>query len=230
MPDWNILITERLGKFALAQEIGDEVVAELASHLEKLCNESCARGAKESEAIELALSQVGDWQGLGQEFTDAKNQEERMNERTKRFWLPGLATLTASMLWLMILQHSNWNSERVPFHAHPLLTPYLIWLFTQPLFGAVGAYLSRRAGGRRVTRLAAGIFPSLAMLGLLVFVALTALFVERNPFVWKHPGYFALIVFPWAVFPAIALLVGVVPFLKMTKVGQAQGSGQSAGS
>lgn len=147
-----------------------------------------------------------------------------MNERTKHFWLPGLATLTASMLWLMMLQHLNWNSERVPFHAHPLLTPYLIWLFTQPLFGAAGAYLSRRAGGGRVTRLAAGIFPSLAMLGLLVFVALTALFVERNPFVWKHPGYFALIVFPWAVFPAIALLVGVVPFLKMTKIAQAQGS------
>lgn len=29
MPDGNILIAERLGKFALAQEIDDEVIAEL---------------------------------------------------------------------------------------------------------------------------------------------------------------------------------------------------------
>jgi len=73
--------------------------------------------------------------------------------------------------------------------------------------------LSRRAGGRCVARLATGIFPSMAMLGLLVFVGITAPFVERNPFVWKHPAYFARIVFPWAVFPAIALLIGVVPRL-----------------
>jgi hypothetical protein len=93
--------------------------------------------------------------------------------------------------------------------------PYLIWLVTQPVFGAAGAYWSRRNGGSRLVRIAAGIFPSIAMLGLLIFITFTGFFVERNPFLWKHPAFFALVVFPWAIFPAIALLLGVLPFLKV---------------
>jgi hypothetical protein len=94
-------------------------------------------------------------------------------------------------------------------------------LASQPVFGAAGAYLSRRNGGTRTARLAAGIFPSIAMFGLLIFVGLAGSLVERNPFSWKHTAYFTLIVFPWAIFPAISLLLGVVPFLKVAKPEQA---------
>ena len=94
---------------------------------------------------------------------------------------------------------------------------YLMWLITHPVFGAAGAYLSRRNGGTLIARLAAGIFPSIALLGLLIFITFTGFFVERNPFLWKHPAFFALVVFPWAILPAISLLIGVVPFVKMTK-------------
>jgi hypothetical protein len=136
-----------------------------------------------------------------------------MNDRPKQFWLPGLVTLAASMVWLM-----TWNSW---FHGSRALMPYLIWLITQPVFGAAGAYLSCRNGGTRIARLAAGMFPSIALLGLLIFITLTGFFIERNPFLWKRPAYFALVVFPWAIFPAISLLIGVVPFVKMTKPKQA---------
>lgn len=217
MPDWTILIAERLGELTLPQEICDEVVAELAAHLEEFCEESCARGANESEAIELALAQVAHWQGLRQEITDAKNEEQTMNDRTKQLWLPGLATLTASMLWLMILQRLNWRSETVLFHASPLLTPFLIWLLTQPMFGAAGAFLSLRAGGDRLALLLAGIFPSIVMFGVIAFGLLFAIFVERNPFVLKHPVQLVLVFLPWVVFPALTLLVGVLPFLKRAR-------------
>ncbi len=90
--------------------------------------------------------------------------------------------------------------------------PYLIWLVTQPVFGAAGAYLSRRAGGNGVARIALGIFPSIAMFGLLFLVGLAAAFVEENTFVLTHPHYFALIVLPWVVFPALSLMLGVLPF------------------
>jgi hypothetical protein len=36
MPDWNRLISERMGVLALSGEVRDEVVAELATHLEEL--------------------------------------------------------------------------------------------------------------------------------------------------------------------------------------------------
>jgi hypothetical protein len=175
----------------------------------------------DSEAIALVLSQVASGPGLARNITDAKKQEEKMNRRTMQFWLPGIAMLTASMVWLMILQRGVWRLDDT-FLPGPPLTPYLIWLLTQPLFGAAGAYLSRQAGGSRRARLAAGIFPSIALFGLLVFIGLTAFFVERNPFVWKHPGYFALIVFPWAIFPGIALLVGFFPLLNTAEPPAAQ--------
>jgi hypothetical protein len=215
MPDWNRLISERMGTLTLSREVRDEVVAELATHLEELYQACRAHGANESQAIETALCQAADWRELGREISHAKNEEGGMNDRSKQFWMPGLVTLTASMLWLMLLQRWNWRPETTLAYGRPPLAPYLIWLITQPVFGAAGAYFSCRNGGSRLARLAAGMFPSIAMLGLLIFIALAGFFVERNPFLWKHPAYFALIVFPWAIFPALALSIGVLPFLKV---------------
>jgi hypothetical protein len=56
MPDWSRLISERMGVLALSGEVRDEVVAELATHLEELYQACRARGANESQAIEIALS------------------------------------------------------------------------------------------------------------------------------------------------------------------------------
>jgi hypothetical protein len=221
MPDWSRLISERMGVLALSGAVRDEVVAELATHLEELYQACRARGASESQAIEIALSQATDWQELGREISDIKNEEAGMNDRSKQLWLPGLVTLTASMVWLMMLQRVNWNLGSSWFQESPPLMAYLMWLITQPVFGAAGAYLSRRNGGTLIARLAAGIFPSIALLGLLIFITFTGFFVERNPFLWKHPAFFALVVFPWAILPAISLLIGVVPFVKMTKPKQA---------
>ena len=221
MPDWSRLISERMGVLALSGAVRDEVVAELATHLEELYQACRARGASESQAIEIALSQATDWQELGREISDIKNEEAGMNDRSKQLWLPGLVTLTASMVWLMMLQRVNWNLGSSWFHESPPLMAYLMWLITQPVFGAAGAYLSRCNGGTLIARLAAGIFPSIALLGLLIFITFTGFFVERNPFLWKHPAFFALVVFPWAILPAISLLIGVVPFVKMTKPKQA---------
>jgi hypothetical protein len=215
MPDWNRLISERMGTLALPREVRDEVVAELATHLEELYQACRAHGANESEAIETALSQAADWQELGREISDAKSEEGGMNDRSKQFWLPSLVTLTASMVWLMMLERVSWNPERTSFHGSPPLMPYLIWLITQPAFGACAAYLSRRAGGSRRSRVAAGLFPSIAMLGVLVFALLTGIFVEKNPFILKHPGYVALGFLPWVIFPAMALSLGILPFLKV---------------
>ena len=210
-----------MGVLALSGAVRGEVVAELATHLEELYQACRARGASESQAIEIALSQATDWQELGREISDIKNEEAGMNDRSKQLWLPGLVTVTASMVWLMMLQRVNWNLGSSWFHESPPLMAYLMWLITQPVFGAAGAYLSRRNGGTLIARLAAGIFPSIALLGLLIFITFTGFFVERNPFLWKHPAFFALVVFPWAILPAISLLIGVVPFVKMTKPKQA---------
>jgi post-segregation antitoxin (ccd killing protein) len=215
MPDWKRLISERMGTLALSPETRQEVIAELATHLEDLYQNCRARGVNESQAIEIALSQTADWRELACEISDAKSQEGGMNDRSKQFWLPSLVTLTASMVWLMLLQGVSWNPKNSSFHGGPPLMPYLIWLATQPIFGACAAYLSRRAGGSCRARIAAGLSPSIAMLGVLAFALLTGIFIEKNPFIWKHPGYVAFGFLPWVIFPALALALGVLPFLKV---------------
>ncbi len=215
MPDWNRLIVERMGALTLSPEARHEVVAELATHLEDVYQSCRARGVNESQAIDIALSQAADWQELAREISDAKSEEGIMNDRSKQFWLPSLMTLTASMLWLMLLQRLSWNPESSSFHGGPPLMPYLIWLITLPVFGACAAYLSRRAGGSRRALIAAGLTPSIAMFGVLAFALLTGIFIEKNPFIWKHPGYVALGFLPWVIFPAFALTLGVLPFLNV---------------
>jgi len=157
-----------------------------------------------------------------------------MNDRTKSFWLPALVAFTASMVWLMFLQlvipiRSPWYAtdylvrraglapraiSNTGLQIYFLAAPYLVWLVTQPAFGALGAYLSRRGGGVRRARLLAGVFPSLMLLCVLSFVSVMAFFVERNRFVLAHPLYFAMILIPWVVVPAVALSLGVLPFLR----------------
>jgi hypothetical protein len=215
MPDWNRLISERMSALALPPEARQDVVAQLATHLGDLYQNCRARGVNESQAIDIALSQAADWQELAREISTAKNEEGGMNDRSKQFWLPSLVTLTASMLWLMLLQRVSWNPASSSFHGGPPLMSYLIWLITLPVFGACAAYLSRRAAGSLRARIAAGLFPSIAMLGVLVFALLTGIFVEKNPFIWKHPGYVALGFLPWVIFPALALALGVLPFLRV---------------
>ena len=215
MPDWKRLISERMGTLVLSPEMRQEVIAELATHLEDVYQNCRARGVNESQAIEIALCQAADWQELAREISAAKNEDGGMNNRSKQFWLPSLVTLTASMLWLMLLQRVSWNPTSSSFHGSPPLMPYVIWLITLPVFGACAAYLSRRAGGSRRARIAAGLFPSIAMLGVFVFALLTGIFIEKNPFIWKHPGYVALGFLPWVIFPAIALSLGILPFLKV---------------
>ncbi|HJY90153.1 MAG TPA: hypothetical protein VJ255_07735 [Candidatus Acidoferrum sp.] len=201
MPDWSRLISERMGVLALSGAVRDEVVAELATHLEELYQACRARGASESQAIEIALSQATDWQELGREISDIKNEEARTNDRSKQLWLPGLMTLTASMVWLMMPQRVNWNLGSSSFHESPPLMAYLMWLITHPVFGAAGAYLSRRNGGTLIARLAAGIFPSIALLGLLIFITFTGFFVERNPSSGSIPHSLPSWFFPGQSFP-----------------------------
>src|SRR5208282_6446724 len=103
MPDWSALVRERLGAAATSSVQDEEVIAELAAHLEDLYEELRGKGMCESDAIGQALGNVGNWRGLAGRIRRAKGKEETMNSRTRTLWLPGLFGLTASMVWLMIL-------------------------------------------------------------------------------------------------------------------------------
>lgn len=132
-----------------------------------------------------------------------------MNHRTKALWLPGLIILTASMVWLWVLQRVTFGpSMPAPWlHASLAFMPYLVWLISQPLFGAAGAYLARRAGAEPRTELTASLFPAIVMLGLWV-VLIGCITVTRYSHVsHQWPLVFAGALF-WSILPGMAMLLG----------------------
>jgi hypothetical protein len=143
-------------------------------------------------------------------FEHAQHKDETvMNDRTKTLWLPALASLTGSMAWRLILQRSFPQSQPLLNHAGLPLTYQLLWLAALPLFGAAGAYLSRRAGGDRSTGLTAALFPSIVMVPF--WIALATRMSHPSPRQWF--GLFCGVL-NWIVAPGIALSFGAWSVLR----------------
>ncbi len=215
MPDWNALVRERLNLSELSPAQQEEIIAELSSHLDDLYREFREQGKSESEAAAQALGDVPNWRGLAKSIRRGKREEGMINDRTKHLWLPGLASVTATLvlthlLLFRILPFIVPNPRAWLSGPHGATEFHLLTLAPWLLSGAVGAFLSRQAGGERFARLASGIFP--------VAVILAAIFEQT--FDTGAPWPF-LALSGWM--PAMrcgqaaALLLGALPFLLRRK-------------
>ena len=217
MPDWRGVVDQQLNMRELTSAQRDEIVAELAGHLEEICDERHAAGLSISQAADTALAEVADWPALSRRIEGAKLKEGVMNQRTKSIWIPGLITLIFTSGALAMLEVWRVQPHVTWMRAGIGLVFYTPWLIAQPTFGAIGAYLSRRAGGGRCARLTSGLFPALMMLASF-FVILGVGFVLRmlrvsddfRPEVWPIlAAHFGV----WVVIPGFALALGALPFL-----------------
>jgi hypothetical protein len=93
------------------------------------------------------------------------------------------------------------------------MAAYLPWLISLPLCGAVGAYFSCRAGGGRAARLVAGLFPWIALFGLIGFLTVIGRIVPFQHQWIRFVTGLLLVSVP----PGIALFLGAVPFLKESR-------------
>ncbi len=216
MPEWNKLISERLGSLNLPPAAQEEVVRELAAHLQDIYEEKIAEGVSETHALESVLKQVTNWRPLAKNIERAKLKEEIMNSRSKKFWLPALLSLTASMVWLMAIElvaeklHMPWR------HANIAFAPYVIWIIALPVIGAASGYLSYRAGGARLACFSAVTFPCIVMFAFWL-VLISYLLARKTPQTIHglSIGYGLLF---WVIVPAVALLIGTLPFGKSEKL------------
>lgn len=136
--------------------------------------------------------------------------EFAVNKRTATLWIPALCSLTISMGSLMILRRMGLKPNVVWVGRMPVLL-YVPWLVLLPLAGTVGAFLSRRGGGRFLTCLTASLSPAVTMCGL---VSLGLVLMSTSDLLDRPRWlYIVLVLFNWVVLPSVALLTGAAPFL-----------------
>jgi hypothetical protein len=225
--DWSALVRERLPEAGLPAAQREEIIAELAGHLEEFYEEQRTEGLSEAEALDHALGQVANWRDLSRKIERAKRTEGKMNQRTRSFWVPAFITLTAWVLFEAILAQTSYGPRMIL--GHPKLMDFIwpIWLAGQPFLGAIGAYTSRRAGGTRVARLAAGLFPMvITLVGMVAGYVLILI-------AWMYGridlGHIDLVsaerlALGIIILPGLALLLGTLPFLKSPNVKALAGS------
>lgn len=207
MPDWNAIVRDRLLPLDLPAKERQEVVAELAAHLEDLYEEEIRKGLCESEARKNATGELVRGRKLAKDIYNAKLTEGIMNARTRQLWVPGLVSLATSMVFLTILIQISMQPRYLG--RSPLQMVLLPWLALLPLCGAGGAYLSRRGGGYRWTRIAAGLFPTILLFVLCSILVITHLLVPAQPRLW----YGSLALTLGIILPTASLLLGALPFL-----------------
>jgi hypothetical protein len=211
MRDWEALVKQRLAGLALEPKERAEVIAEVAGHLEETCEAMLRQGMTEEDAVRRALSQAGNWRELQRKILEARKRGPIMEKRVRQVWIPGFLTLILSMLFLTALYRLGLRGRLVWSGPNAFLL-YTPWLAGLPFFGALGAYISSRAGGSRGTVLFVSVFPALALTFAFLFMFPFSLTIEL---IAGRPVDFSRVAavllkdgIGWLLIPAAALLGG----------------------
>jgi hypothetical protein len=212
MRDWGKVVRQRLAGLALEPEEKSQVLEELAGHLEETHQTFLKEGVSEEDAARHTLSEVPDWNDLTRRIYSARRRENSMTNRVRQLWLPGLLTLVLSAGILALLQTLRlrpWLFSSDGTLPVPVL--YVPWLLALPLVGAMGAYLSWRAGGTQRTILLSIVFPVLPFLSVILVVLPVSLVVQDFSAHNVTPVAVFLYLLGWVLAPAVALLGGGLP-------------------
>jgi hypothetical protein len=212
MPDWEEIVRRELAGLVLRPEERREVEAELAAHLEETCQAMLRLGVNEDEAEWRTLLQAGNWRHLRRKIQAARSEETSMTNRIKQFWLPGLVTFVLSGGALGLLEKFGPRPWIVTLRGVlPIGLLYLPWLLLLPVVGALGAYLSHRAGGSGRAVLSSILFPVLPFLVAILLVLPVSLFFDRLITHNIGPMSLVMALLGWVLVPGAALLVGGLP-------------------
>ena len=209
MPDWQEVVRRRLSGLVLDSGEKEDVQSELAAHLEDAHECFLKEGMGESEATERTFSLAKDWQDLQRRIHSVRNGRGTMNNRVTQLWLPGLLTFALSMVLLEVAQKFGPRPFILDLDkGMPVLMFYTPWLLALPLAGALGAYLSWRAGGSARTALVSSVFPVLPY-GVVFMLAIpVGLVISRSLAHNIVAAAFVTMTIGWVLVPGIALLAG----------------------
>jgi len=217
MHDWHRIVRGRLAGTNLNLSACEyaEVVGELAGHVEEAYETLRESGISVAEAEKRVLEEAGDWSELARGIRHSKAEVNNMSRRTKTLWLPGLFTLATVMALLNVLTRTGWQPRIIWINSDIEFALYLPWLAVLPLFGAMGAWWSLRAGGRRLESLISALFPTAAFLGVFCLILPVSLIVDGHEHVMLRLAYWATALCNWVILPGVVLLLGALPVLKL---------------
>jgi hypothetical protein len=210
MPDWRQYLRARLGPLGLRHEREEEILTELAEHLEDQCAAKAERAILPQNRVE-PIEGGTDWTLLAREIRHA--EEETMIPTAKTLWVPGVSMLFCSFILLLAMTRlvppAIWVNPKAPVL---LMAP---WLLSYVVFGALGAWWSRRAGGSTATRFFSGMFPFALHLAVFLLPAILAI-ASNVSRLGEHDqvSFLLRIGLGWVVIPGAALAIGTVPFLR----------------
>jgi hypothetical protein len=215
MPDWQELVRQRLSGLALDAAEKDEIQTELAAHLEETYEGLLKEGEAEPAAVQRVLSLAGDWRALRRRIQMTRRKGNSMTNRVRQLWLPGFLTLFTSMMLLTIIEFFGPRPKIVQLRGWSMIAPvmvvYVPWLLALLFIGALGAYLSHRAGASQRVVLLSILFPVLPYLCFCVIGFPMALILEEH---FAHSILASAILFgslAWVLLPGAALLAGGLP-------------------
>src|SRR5258708_6088094 len=128
MPDWRLLVQQRLAGLLIEDGEATQVVEELAGHLEESYQSLLRDGLSEEIAARRALERVNDWQDLKRKLESSRNKETIVNKRVAQFWFPAFVTLALSMVLLAVIQIFGPSPWVGPMPAG--LSPYFLRSFS----------------------------------------------------------------------------------------------------
>lgn len=214
MPDWRELVRRRLGGIRLSEPDAMEVVEELADHLEEAYQAFLDQGLTVQAASRRALQEVADWRELRGKIESSRERELQMTNRVRQFWFPAFLTILLAMVFLMVIETLGpkpWVSPARPVRMTPVAVVHFAWIVTLPFIGALGAWLSARAGARPRAVFGSIIFPVLPYLAFFVIGLPVAVIMDDHV---AHnimlPAFFVGFS-AWVMLPAVALLAGGLP-------------------
>jgi hypothetical protein len=222
MPNWEELVRERLGWRLKDAAMTDDVVRELAHHLDDVFERVHQSGFSEDDAARCAWNEVKNWRRLAREINRAQGGIQMLKGRIQRLWLP--AMVPAALAMAVLVTFANVTYKLRLYSIRPTLPAMFYYgsLLVLPAFGALSAYWSRRAGGSVANRVVASLFLPGAMFA--AFLILLAAQLVLLPFglgdfhrgdvpitsVFIEMGRVSLNIF---ILPAVLLLAGAAPFL-----------------
>src|ERR1700737_2830134 len=133
-----------------------------------------------------------------------------MANRVKQLWVPGLVTFALSMGLLALAEIYGPKPWILSWGSPPVMVVHIPWLLGLPVVGALGAFLSRRAGGSRRAIFSSIVFPVVPFLAGILLITPVILafdrFIAHSPVPGSIPVPVALL--GLVVLPGVALLIG----------------------